>query len=52
MLQKIQELLKRLSLKVGQNANNNTEILSGLKTGEVVVSEGANTVSEGMKLTF
>lgn len=43
---------KKTIVKVGQNANNNTEILSGLKTGDVVVSEGANTVSEGMKLTF
>jgi RND family efflux transporter MFP subunit len=43
---------KKAIVKVGQNANNSTEILSGLKTGDVVVSEGANTVSEGMKLTF
>lgn len=43
---------KKVLVKVGQNANNSTEILSGLNTGDVVVSEGANTVSEGMKLTF
>lgn len=43
---------KKVLVKVGQNANNSTEILSGLSSGDVVVSEGANTVSEGMKLTF
>lgn len=43
---------KKVVIKVGQNANNATEILSGLNTGDVIVSEGANTVSEGMKLTF
>lgn len=45
-------IAKKVLVKVGQNANNSTEILSGLNTGDVVVSEGANTVSEGMKLTF
>lgn len=43
---------KKVAITVGQNANNLTEILSGLNKGDIVVSEGANAVSEGMKLTF
>lgn len=43
---------KKTAITIGQNANNFTEILSGLNTGDRIVSEGANTVSEGMKLTF
>ncbi|MCL9807138.1 efflux RND transporter periplasmic adaptor subunit [Flavobacterium amniphilum] len=43
---------KKVMVKLGQSSNNFTEILSGINKGEVVVSEGANTVSEGMKLTF
>ena len=39
-------------VKAGQTANSYTEIISGLKKGDIVVSEGANAVSEGMKLTF
>lgn len=45
-------IAKKVLVKVGQNANNSTEILSGLASGDVIVSEGANTVSEGMKVTF
>ncbi|MFC4815695.1 MULTISPECIES: efflux RND transporter periplasmic adaptor subunit [unclassified Flavobacterium] len=43
---------KKAIVKVGQSSNNTTEIKSGLNKGDVIVSEGANTVSEGMKLTF
>lgn len=43
---------KKVMVKLGQSSNNTTEILSGLNKGDVIVSEGANTVSEGMKLTF
>ena len=43
---------KKVMVKLGQSSNNFTEILSGINKGEVVVSEGANSVSEGMKLTF
>ncbi|WP_136667677.1 efflux RND transporter periplasmic adaptor subunit [Flavobacterium sp. H122] len=45
-------IAKKVLVKAGQNTNNSTEILSGLNAGDIVVSEGANTVSEGMKLTF
>lgn len=43
---------KKVIVKTGQNANNYTEILSGLESGSVIVTEGINSVSEGMKLTF
>lgn len=43
---------KKVMVKAGQTANSYTEIISGLKKGDIVVSEGANAVSEGMKLTF
>ncbi|MES2812157.1 MAG: efflux RND transporter periplasmic adaptor subunit [Bacteroidota bacterium] len=43
---------KKTMIKVGQNANSVTEITSGLNTGDIIVTEGANTVSEGMKVTF
>jgi len=43
---------KKTMIKVGQNANSVTEVVSGLNKGDVVVSEGANAISEGMKLTF
>lgn len=43
---------KKTFVKTGQSAHNATEILSGLKAGDIVVTEGANTVSEGMKLNF
>ena len=45
-------IAKKITITIGQNANNFTEILSGLTTGDRIVSEGANTVSEGMKLSF
>jgi membrane fusion protein (multidrug efflux system) len=43
---------KKVMVKLGQSSNNTTEIISGLNKGDLIVSEGANTVSEGMKLTF
>lgn len=43
---------KKVIVKVGQSSNNVTEILSGLNPKDRVVTEGANTVSEGMKLNF
>jgi hypothetical protein len=32
--------------------NNVTEILSGLSANDIIVIEGVNTISEGMKLNF
>jgi hypothetical protein len=39
-------------VKVGKTSENFTEILGGLEPKTVVVSDGVNTVSEGMKLNF
>jgi RND family efflux transporter MFP subunit len=43
---------KKVIVKPGQSANNMTEILEGLNAGDIVVTEGANTLSNGMKLNF
>lgn len=43
---------KKTLVKLGQSSDNVTEILSGLSAEDVVVTEGANTISEGMKLNF
>ena len=45
-------IAKKVIVKVGKSSNNVTEILSGLSANDVVVSEGANTISDGMKLNF
>lgn len=43
---------KKVMVKTGQSANNVTEIVSGLNANDLIVTEGANTISEGMKLNF
>lgn len=43
---------KKTIVKVGQSSDNVTEILSGISTKDLIVTEGANSVSEGMKLNF
>ena len=43
---------KKVLVKVGQSSDNVTEILSGLTADDVLVTEGANTISDGMKLNF
>lgn len=43
---------KKTIVKAGQSAGNVTEILSGLSAEDQIVTEGANTISEGMKLNF
>jgi len=43
---------KKVAVKTGQSANNVTEILDGLQAEDKVVTEGANTISDGMKLNF
>jgi membrane fusion protein (multidrug efflux system) len=45
-------IAKKVIVKTGQSSNNVTEIESGLNGGELIVTEGANTISEGMKLNF
>ena len=43
---------KKVIVKLGKSSDNVTEILSGLTADEVIVTEGANTISDGMKLNF
>jgi RND family efflux transporter MFP subunit len=43
---------KKVFVKVGQTSANYTEILGGISADDVVVTEGANTLSEGMKVNF
>ena len=43
---------KKVVVKVGQSSDNVTEILSGLSADDIIVTEGVNTISEGMKLNF
>ncbi len=43
---------KKVLVKPGQSSGNVTEILSGLSAQDVIVTEGGNTISDGMKLNF
>lgn len=43
---------KKTIVKTGQSGGNVTEILSGLNANEFIVTEGANAISDGMKLNF
>lgn len=43
---------KKVLVEVGKSSDNVTEITSGLTANDVVVTEGVNTISEGMKLNF
>ena len=43
---------KKVLVKVGKSSDNVTEILSGLTANYVIVTEGANTIADGMKLNF
>jgi len=43
---------KKVIVKVGQSSDNVTEILSGIAADEIIVIEGVNTISDGMKLNF
>jgi RND family efflux transporter MFP subunit len=45
-------IAKKVIVKPGQSSGNVTEILSGLSAEDIIVTEGANAVSEGMKLNF
>ena len=45
-------IAKKVIVKVGKTSENFTEILSGLEPKTIIVSDGVNTVSEGMKLNF
>lgn len=43
---------KKVIITLGQSSDNVTEILSGLAANDVLVTEGVNAISEGMKLNF
>ncbi|MES2573630.1 MAG: efflux RND transporter periplasmic adaptor subunit [Bacteroidota bacterium] len=45
-------IAKKAIVKLGQSSDNVTEILSGVSNNDIIVTEGANAVSEGMKLNF
>jgi RND family efflux transporter MFP subunit len=43
---------KKAMITIGKSSDNVTEILSGLSANDIIVIEGVNTISEGMKLNF
>jgi RND family efflux transporter MFP subunit len=43
---------KKVVVEVGKSSDNVTEIISGLNENDVIVTEGVNNISEGMKLNF
>lgn len=43
---------KKVVVTLGKSSDNVTEILSGLSANDIIVSEGVNNISEGMKLNF
>lgn len=43
---------KKVIVTTGKTANNVTEIFSGLNPDDLVVTEGVNNISEGMKINF
>jgi RND family efflux transporter MFP subunit len=45
-------IAKKAVVKIGKSSDNVTEILSGLSAKDIIVTEGVNTISEGMKLNF
>lgn len=45
-------IAKKVVVKTGKSSDNVTEIVSGLSAKDIIVTEGVNTISEGMKLNF
>ena len=45
-------IAKKTLVTLGKSANNVTEVLSGLQPNDRIVTDGANAISEGMKLNF
>jgi membrane fusion protein, multidrug efflux system len=43
---------KKTMVSVGKSSDNLTEIVKGLSSSDIIVTEGVNTISEGMKLNF
>lgn len=45
-------IAKKVVVEIGKSSDNVTEILSGLSADDVIVTDGINAISEGMKLNF
>jgi multidrug efflux pump subunit AcrA (membrane-fusion protein) len=45
-------IAKKVVVTTGQSSENVTEILSGIKTTDIIITEGINTIQEGTKLNF
>ena len=45
-------IAKKVMVKLGQSSDSVTEIISGLSAQDIIVIEGVNTISDGMKLNF
>ena len=45
-------IAKKVIVTLGRSSENATEITTGLNGDEIIVTEGMNTISEGMKLNF
>jgi RND family efflux transporter MFP subunit len=43
---------KKVIVTVGKSSDNVTEIVTGLSANDIIVTEGVNTISDGMKLNF
>ena len=43
---------KKVIVEIGKSCENVTEIVSGLSTNDIIVVEGVNSISNGMKLNF
>ena len=43
---------KKVIVEIGKSSENVTEIVSGLSANDIIVVEGVNTISNGMKLNF
>jgi RND family efflux transporter MFP subunit len=43
---------KKTIVKMGQSSDNVTEILSGITAKDIIVTEGINAISDGMKVNF
>ena len=43
---------KKVIVEIGKSSDNVTEIISGLSANDIIVVEGVNSISNGMKLNF
>jgi RND family efflux transporter MFP subunit len=45
-------IAKKVLVEIGKSSDNVTEILSGLSANDIIVTEGVNSIADGMKLNF